>query len=206
MDEATHLEDLATQCKGLWKAWEAVIAQQSASARPGSPAEEDANSFRDAHPKAFRNVERTPSQFAALYLSAVGQHHRAFTALLEAGAVTLVTWTAVRAELEHAGRIAWMLQPAGGEASLSAEDRVARALMEQLAAFCRARFTAGKMKRRQAVKDLKVFRERCRAIIGDVFPGSMTDWCNHWNSKAIRSTSRLILRSMHPAPIRPRRE
>jgi hypothetical protein len=175
--EPSYLATLAGHCNALWEAWEPVASQSAEGPRPESRAEQDAKRFRASHSSAAKNVEYAPGQFAGSYLAAIGQHQRAFTTLLQDGdSATLGPWTAVRAELEHAGRLAWLLELPPQSREVSHEARVARALMEQLSSLCRARYTAGRMNRAQTVKDVKVFRDQVRGSILHVWPDALTEW------------------------------
>lgn len=85
----------------------------------------------------------------------------------EHGLVSLTIWPLVRAELEYAGRVAWLLEPLRD--SDAGSRRVARALLEQLSSLQREKYTASKHSK-PLEKKRKREREALLGSIKSLFP------------------------------------
>lgn len=176
--------ELATICEVLLAAWAVDSAETRKGAAGGSAAELDAASVREAFPEGRPdNVEHAHGQMAGDMINAISLLLQSVVTLLRAEPlITLGIWPLVRAELEHAGRIAWLLEPLTGEDT--GPRRVARGMLEHLAAVQRQRFTAGKSNPEQAAKFKNVRTEylgRARALFDDVHtplddPKKIEEW------------------------------
>lgn len=80
--------------------------------------------------------------------------------------IPLGVWPLVRSELEYAGRVGWLLEPFPGEEA--GTRRVARRMLELLAALQRQRFTAGKWDKERA-RQFKGKRDELVTRIGEIF-------------------------------------
>ncbi|UHJ57113.1 hypothetical protein LT337_09945 [Mycolicibacterium fortuitum] len=129
-----------------------------------------------AYPEAPVNIEHAAGDAAGLYVDAIAQHVLSIAALFEARQVALSLWPLIRAELEIAGRVGWMLDPETDTVAMPAEARVARFNMELLASWCREAFTASKLRRANRERTAKSQRDRQRGVLECVFPGTQTDW------------------------------
>lgn len=119
------------------------------------------------HDGAPANVGYAPGQHAGLYVDAICEHLRAMEALIASKRVTVAPWPLVRAELELAGRIAWLLEPELGVRS--GTRRVARFYLEAISSFQRARYTASRTK--SGAKPAKAQRDAMIAEARSVFNG-----------------------------------
>lgn len=158
---------LADLSDSLVDAWRVVARQGGAGARPGSQAALDATEAHRELPAAGANEEHAAGYMSgrmvdaiALLLQSVGTQLRAEPL------VPLAVWPLVRAELEHAGRVAWLLQPLEG--SGAASRRVARAMLEHASALQRDKYTASKHSTPLA-KALKRDRDNLLRRIGSLF-------------------------------------
>lgn len=131
-----------------------------------SPAGADAAQFAVFKPDGPKNVGHAPGQYAGLYVDAISQHLLALKALVDAKTLTVGPWPLVRAELELAGRVSWLLEPDLGPRS--GERRVARFYLEAISSLQRERFTAGKLDKTRA-KQLKRERDAKIAEAKSVF-------------------------------------
>lgn len=143
---AAELDAYADLCNRVVLAWMEMARGLAVHPAHDSLAARDAREFREAKPDAPANVEHGVGQQAGLYVDAIGQHLLAVEALLRAHRVALALWPLVRAQLELAGRIAWLLDPRVDEPA--GEARVARLYLEMISSLQRERFTAGKHDRR----------------------------------------------------------
>lgn len=150
----------------LVTAWFEVGSGLSVVPPPTSPAGADAAQFAVFKPDGPKNVGHAPGQYAGLYVDAMSQHLVALKALLDAKTLTVGPWLLVRAELELAGRVSWLLEPNLGPEP--GERRVARFYLEAISSLQRERFTAGKLDRARA-KQLKGERDAKIAEAKSVF-------------------------------------
>lgn len=163
-DEGTRrVEDLATILQRLVDAWVEVGRGLSVVPPPTSPAGTYAAQFEAFKSDGPANLGHAPGQYSGLYVEAISQQLLALKALLKARAITVGLWPLVRAELELAGRVSWLLEPDLGPRS--GERRVARFYLESVSSLQRERFTAGKFDKAQAKKlkserDAKIFEAR----------------------------------------------
>lgn len=177
-------DQLVRICEVLVAAWELDSAESGNGAVAGSAAALDVASVREVFPQDMpTNVEHAHGQMAGDMINAVVLLLRSIVTLLRAEPlITLGIWPLVRAELEYAGRITWLLEPlSGGDAG---RRRVARGMLEHLSAVQRQRFTAGKWNPAQAAKFKKVrteIRSRVTALFEDVHtpldaPEKIAEW------------------------------
>lgn len=162
----TRIAELSAALERLVAAWFEVGHGLGVVPPPTSPAGADAVQFAVFKPDGPKNVGHAPGQYAGLYVEAIGQHLLALRALLDAKALTVGPWPLVRAELELAGRISWLLEPDLGPTS--GERRVARFYLEAISSLQRERFTAGKLDKAQA-KQIKRERDAKIAEAKSVF-------------------------------------
>lgn len=173
----SHFAYLSYQCTSLLEAWGATYRELGKEPENDARIAYDASCFRRRHPDAAQGLELAAGQFAGRYMSSIGQHLVAVADLLATGRVTVSLWPLVRAELEVAGRIAWLLEPDNDEGPVMPDARVARALMEELFSWCQWRYTASRGKRRIDETRAKSGRDRCRKNLETSFP----DCAIHWN-------------------------
>lgn len=173
---ATTLDALSETCEQLVMAWGRTAKGLADPPPAGSVVSQDEKWFYDEHPDAPGGLGQAAGRAAVEYVDAIGQHLQAVRALLLGRRVTLSIWAVVRAELELAGRVGWLVDPGSGTRRINGSQRVARFLMDGLAAICRARYTAGRMRNQELVRSLKRERERIRGDIGRLFPGSQIGW------------------------------
>ncbi len=151
-------------------AWRAIGVQAATGPRPGSRAALDAAEISRELPAGINALGHAPGQFAgrmveaiALLLQSIGTQLRAEPL------IPLAVWPLVRAELEHAGRVAWLLEPFTGENAAS--RRAARALLEHASSLQREKYTAGKHSRSME-KAFKRHRDglldRVKTVFADV--------------------------------------
>lgn len=127
-DGDRRVEYLAATLQRLVDAWFEVGRGLSVVPPPTSAAGTDAAQFAAYKPDGPANVGHAPGQYAGLYVDAISQQLLALKALLDAKALTVGPWPLVRAELELAGRVSWLLEPNLGPKS--GERRVARFYLE----------------------------------------------------------------------------
>ncbi|QXE31676.1 MULTISPECIES: hypothetical protein [Microbacterium] len=165
---AAELDTYADLCHHLVLAWMEMARGLAVLPANGSPAATEARQFREAKPDAPANVEHGAGQRAGLYVDAISQQLLAVEALLRARRVAVALWPLVRAELEFAGRAAWLLDP---RVQVEAgEVRVARLYLEAISSLRRERYTAGKFdrghgNRAKVLRDTKI--AEARAIFGE---------------------------------------
>lgn len=168
---AGELDRLADACQSLAESWFETAQGMAVAPRLGSPAAIEAVWFRATHEGAPRNVEHGPGQQGALYVDAVGQR-LSIEALLRARRVSLSLWPLVRAELELAGRVAWLLDP---RIPLPRADvRIARLYLERISALQRDRNSAGKFDKTAAGRS-KVTRDQALAEARELFDPVLVD-------------------------------
>jgi len=176
--------ELAQICEVLIAAWELDAAETMKGAADGSAAALDVLSVREAFPEDRPdNLEHAHGQIAGDMINAITLLLQSVVTLLRAEPlITLGIWPLVRAELEHAGRISWLLEPLTGEGV--GKRRVARGMLEHLAAVQRQRFTANKWNKEQARKFKAVrtkYHGRAVTLFGDVHtpldsPEMIAEW------------------------------
>jgi hypothetical protein len=179
------LDEFADICDGLVAACSEVASGSADLPAPSSPLASEASVFRATYPHAETNLEYGPTQGAATYVDSIRLQLASISALLRAREVVGSLWSIVRAELETAGRVAWILdptiqQPAG-------EVRVARYYLEVISSLQRARFTTSKYDA-AAAKVFKKQRDTTIAAAKDLFadfaleldsPEIMSAWMLH---------------------------
>ncbi|WP_409430093.1 hypothetical protein ACJEIK_18265 [Mycobacterium sp. SMC-16] len=170
-----EMNSWAVHMRAIVTAWQQVGSQARGALALDSPFSRDRLDFRASHPDAPQNIEAA-SLYTGEYVSAIGQYVLAIAALFETNQAVLSVWPLIRAELEIAGRIAWLLAPGSSESVVSSTLRIARFQMEFLATLCRERFTASQMKNRGRERESKTIRDRLRADLMQVFPDAQTDW------------------------------
>jgi len=159
---------LADLCDALVVAWRHDATATAEGSAANSPSARDvAAAAVLLSERAPKNVEHAPTQMAGRMVDAVVLLVQSLGTLLRAEPlVAIAIWPIVRAEIEYAGRVAWLLEP------LACEDaglrRVARALLEQLAGLQRQRLTADKWNSAQARK-FKRARDELLAQVREIF-------------------------------------
>lgn len=134
---------LAELCESLVASWQQIRQQTGAGAPPGTPVSLEADDVRRSLPDRPKNIEYAAGQMSGELVGAISLLLQAVATLLRARPlVSLTIWPLVRAELEYAGRVAWLLEPL--EDSDAGSRRVARALLEQLSSLQREKYTASK--------------------------------------------------------------
>jgi hypothetical protein len=164
------LDDLADQCRALVLAWHKLGRRLGEPRLAAAPAVRDEEFFLAAAPDAPAGLGAAPGVHAGLYVSSIGQHLKAVSVLLDAREVTVPLWPLVRAELEVAGRVGWILDPGDEGAAVNGMQRVARFYIESLSSIQRARYTAKRTRRASEAKLLKEARTKLVAEIEGVFP------------------------------------
>lgn len=145
---AEALDQLANTCTALVAAWHVFGAAHAAAPSDTSRVSTEVRQFERFNGPTPKNVGHAPGYFAGLYVDAIAQHVEALEALLRTRRLTVAPWPIVRAALEIAGRVAWLLEPGLGERS--GERRVARFYLESISSLQRDRYTVGKYDRGQA--------------------------------------------------------
>lgn len=160
--------DLANLCDGLVVAWHGDAAASAKGASPTSQAAIDLAEVVQLIPDGIlTNLGHAHEQMAGQMVDAIGLLVQSMGTLLRAEPlITLGLWPIVRAEVEYAGRVAWLLQSFEDEGA--GNRRVARALLEQLSGLQRQRLTAEKWDSLQA-KKFKLARNALLAKIHAVF-------------------------------------
>lgn len=134
---------LADLCDSLVDVWHVVGRQGEAGARPGSQAALDAAEALRELQEGVPNLEHAAGYMAGRMVDAIALLLQSIATQLRAEPmVPLAVWPLVRAELEYAGRVAWLLEPLTG--SKRATRRVARALLEHSSSLQREKYTASK--------------------------------------------------------------
>ncbi|MGH9116698.1 MAG: hypothetical protein ACRD0A_02110 [Acidimicrobiales bacterium] len=119
------MDELSAHVTALTMAWAATARRLGSAAGPTAPASYDDRALLVSHPGAPAGIVQAAGQSGAQYVDAIGQHVQAIGVLLDARQVTLSMWPIVRAELEIAGRVAWLLEPNTETTTVSAPQRVA---------------------------------------------------------------------------------
>lgn len=161
---------LADLCESLVVSWKEIGQQAFAGAPPEAPSSLDADDARRSLPLSNRpkNLEYTAGYISGELVGAISLLLQAVATQLRARPlVSLMIWPLVRAELEYAGRVAWLLEPLEG--SNAGTRRVARALLEQLSSLQREKYTASKHSR-PLEKQRKHEREALLGTIKSLFP------------------------------------
>lgn len=168
-----RLDDLAAICDRLVEACHEMASGSANVPDPASQIATEAAGFRAAYPNAPTNIEYAPAQAATSYVELIRLQLASIAALLRAREVAGTLWPLVRAELESAGRVAWLLEPTVEQPA--AIVRVARFYLEAISSLQRARFTTGKYDR-AAEKRLKAERNANIEAAKFVFPDISLDF------------------------------
>ncbi|MCK2032208.1 hypothetical protein [Microbacterium sp. KSW4-4] len=160
--------ELAKVCEALLAAWHEDASRSRHGAAPRSASDLDAASVRSAFPQGLPdNLEYAHGQMAGQMVDAIMLQLQSVVTLLRADPmIPLGLWPLVRSEIEYAGRVAWLLEPFPGVDV--GRLRVARGMLEHLAAIQRQRFTAGKWNGQRA-KQFKTKREELLKRIRGLF-------------------------------------
>lgn len=171
VEDASRTADrLAELCESLVGSWRQIGQQAGNGAAPEARVSIDADDARRSLslPDRPKNIEYVAGNFSGELVGAISLLLQAVATQLRARPlVSLTIWPLVRAELEYAGRVAWLLEPL--ESSNAGARRVARALLEQLSSLQRERFTAGKHSK-SLEKQRKGEREALLGSIKSLFP------------------------------------
>lgn len=165
-----QLDEWAHTCRGLWAAWESFALALARDAREGSIAHADFTAFAAKHPDANPRIGHAAGRWGSRYVAGMGAHLLGLAALLEQRELRLSVWAVVRAELELAGRAAWLIGP-DIDSSCPSDTRAARFLMEALADARRHERAARSRKDADARRALKKAVQRVEADIDVTFPG-----------------------------------
>jgi len=176
--------ELADVCEALIAAWHEDSSRSRQGAAEDSASDLAARSIRAAFPENLPpNLEYAHGQMAGQMVNAIVLQLQSVVTLLRAEPmIPLGLWPLVRSEIEYAGRVAWLLEPFPGEDV--GRLRVARGMLEHLAAIQRQRFTAGKWNKPRA-KQFKDVRdellERIRLLFDDVYlPLDKPEMIDEW--------------------------
>lgn len=160
-------ELLAEHCDSLISSWHQIGQQASAGASPGSPMFDETARVRRSYPDLPKNIEYAASQFSGEFVGAISLLLQSIATQLRAQPlVSISIWPLIRAELEYAGRIAWMLEPL--QDSDVGLRRIARASLELLASLQREKYTANKHSKPLS-RDRKKQRDDLLAQIRSIF-------------------------------------
>lgn len=136
-------DTLAELCESLIVSWRQVGQQAGAGAPPEAPVAFEADEVRRSLPDRPKNIEYAAGQLSGELVGAISLLLQAVATQLRARPLlSLTIWPLVRAELEYAGRVAWLLEPL--QDSDAGSRRVARVLLEQLSSLQREKYTASK--------------------------------------------------------------
>jgi hypothetical protein len=156
--------ELADLCEALLAAWHYDAVYSAGGAARDSQAALDVAAILQLFPKGVPvNLEHAHIQMSGRMVDAIVLLLQSVVTQLRAEpTIILGLWPLVRAEIEYAGRVAWLLE------QLPEEDagarRMARALLEQLSGLQRQRFTTGKWNPAQAKK----FKRNRDELLGHV--------------------------------------
>lgn len=164
---AARMDEFADICDGLIVACRDVASGSGDLPDPASQIAQESEIFRSAHTDAPANIEYGPAQGATTYADSIRLQLASISALLRAREVVGSLWPLVRAELETAGRVAWLLEPTVEQPA--GEVRVARYYLETISSLQRQRFTAGKYNR-SAETYFKAQRDATMATAKSLFP------------------------------------
>jgi len=191
LDRATASDDgdlsateLAEVCETLILAWDEDASRSRGGAASRSASDLDASSIRASFPQSLpHNLEYAHGQMAGQMVSVIMLQLQSVVTLLRAEPmISLGVWPLVRSEIEYAGRVAWLLEPFPG--ANVGRLRVARGMLEHLAALQRQRFTASKWNKPRA-KQFKAKRDellgRARGLFDDIHtpmeaPQQIDEW------------------------------
>lgn len=166
MDLDVDVDKAAEACASLFDAWAEVGRGGARVPAATTPAGRDLRQFSEFKPDGPPNLAYAAGQSAGIYVNAIGRHVLALEALIRARQVAVAPWPLVRASLELAGRVAWLLEPDLGDRS--GERRAARFYLETISSFQRERYTSGKHDKRQA-RQAKTARDANVAEASSVF-------------------------------------
>jgi len=176
--------ELADLCEALVAAWHHDAVLSASGAAPDSQAAIDVAAVLELFPPGMpANLEHAHKQMAGQMVDAIVMLLQSVATLLRAQPLIILgLWPLVRGEIEYAGRVAWLLEPFPAERA--GARRVARALLEQLSALQRQRFTAGKWNPAQA-KKFKRNRDELLGRIAMLFDDAHTpmekpEQIEHW--------------------------
>lgn len=176
--------ELAVLCEALVAAWHHDAVLSAGGAAPGSQAAVDVAAVLELFPQGVpANLEHAHKQMSGQMVDAIVLLLQSVATQLRAQPpIILGLWPLVRAEIEYAGRVAWLLEPFPEEDA--GARRMARALLEQLSALQRQRFTAGRWNPAQA-KNFKRNRDELRGRITGLFsdvytPMERPEQIEHW--------------------------
>ena len=160
--------ELAELCEALVAAWHHDAVLFAGGAAPVSQATVDIAGVMELIPQWVpSNLEHAHKQMAGQMVDAIVLLVQSVATLLRAQPLIILgLWPLVRAEIEYAGRVSWLLEPFP-EADAGIR-RVARAMLEQLSGLQRQRFTAGKWNPAQARK-FKTKRDELLKRIAEIF-------------------------------------
>lgn len=173
-DAGRAADMLAELCESLIRSWKEIGQQAGAGAPPEAQLSRDADDARRSLslPDRPKNLEYAAGNIAGELGQAISLLLQAVATQLRARPLVSVTiWPLVRAELEYAGRVTWLLEPMEG--SNAGARRVARTLLEQLSSMQRERFTAGRLGNKSLAKQLKQERDTVLAATESLFPGDV---------------------------------
>lgn len=158
---------LAGLCESLVVSWQQIGQQAGAGAPQDAPVSLEADGVRRSLPNRPKNIEYAATQISGELVGAISLLLQAIATQLRARPlVSLTIWPLVRAELEYAGRVAWLLEPL--QSSDAGSRRVARALLEQLSSLQREKYTASKHFKPLA-KQRKKERDALLVLISSLF-------------------------------------
>jgi hypothetical protein len=176
--------ELANLCDALVAAWHHDAVLSAGGAVQGSQAAVDVAAVLELFPQGMPvNLEHAHERMSGQMVDAIVLLLQSVATQLRAQPpTTLGLWPLVRAEFEYAGRVAWLLEPFPEKDA--GVGRVARALLEQLSALQRQRFTSGKWNLDQA-KKFKRNRDgllrHVRELFDDVYtPMEKPEDIEHW--------------------------
>lgn len=174
IEDANRAADsLAEICESLVARWRDIGQQARVGSVPEARVSLDADDARRSLslPRQPKNLEYAAGHISGEMVGAISLLLQAIATQLRARPLAPLTiWPLVRAELEYAGRVAWLLQPLEGDNDGS--RRVARALLEQLASLQREKYTASKHSKPLG-KKLRKDRDALREAIESLFPGDV---------------------------------
>ncbi len=176
---------LAELCESLVVSWKQIGQQAGAGAPAEAPVSLDADDARRSLslPDRPKNIEYAAAQISGELVGATSLLLQAVATQLRARPlVSLTIWPLVRAELEYAGRVAWLLEPLQG--SDAGSRRVARALLEQLSSLQREKYTASKHSKpleKKRKREREALLDSIKSLFSDVHtplesPDQIAEW------------------------------
>lgn len=164
--------------EGMGRAFDGIPKEDSRAAS-------DATSLRADHKDLSENVEYGPFQRSSIYLQAAAHHVQAVAALYATGRVHVSLWPLIRAELELAGRIAWLLEPGDEESPVAPSVRLARYFLESFVDLNLHAHKEENLGARDRANTARSKTESVKAEAAKIDSNAELDWSGHRSRKQV---------------------